>query len=455
MTGEKDGELVYDSGDLAKSLAIEEYKSLRAESSSAKNNQQTILQWSLAAAGIIVAGAIAVTRPAQGFNLSDSYTLVSITLCTVMPLLIGGAFGVWIGEVERMERVGRFLRERERATWPTSCIGPIGPESAKVFPIMWENTIFDSNTVGDREYGKNFFGAAAACAIFAGLFGLSLAFAVILIWTAPTSLFTSPLLNWMVTGWSSALLVVGIVVFGRKLRILKKASTGEVVACPSTSTPPVSIDVVLPALNEKEAIPWIVKRLPPGYTAIIVDNASTDSTARVSKELGVRVASAPIRGVGLASTTGVLASQADIVCVIDCDATVDPADLPRLVQPILDGRSDLVIGSRCPTLKSVGLMRLLLFRSAAFLVRLRFGVAISDLGSARAFRRSLFEDEYVNLHQRNGWSVDMIRAAVKKTAQIEEVKMAFHPRIGRSKITGTPLGCIQTGIDTIDVILRK
>ena len=105
-------------------------------------------------------------------------------------------------------------------------------------------------------------------------------------------------------------------------------------------------DVILPALNEAAAIEWVLRRMPPGFRAIVVDNGSTDSTAAIAAAHGATVVSEPIRGFGSACAAGLAAATADVVCFMDCDASLDPAALPLLVGYVERNEFDLVLGSR-------------------------------------------------------------------------------------------------------------
>ena len=93
-------------------------------------------------------------------------------------------------------------------------------------------------------------------------------------------------------------------------------------------------DVVLPALNEAAAVEWVLRRLPDGYHAIVVDNGSTDATAEIATRHGAQVVSEPTRGFGSACFAGLSAATSDIVCFMDCDASLDPLALPLMVSYI-------------------------------------------------------------------------------------------------------------------------
>src|SRR3954463_5800248 len=113
------------------------------------------------------------------------------------------------------------------------------------------------------------------------------------------------------------------------------------------------IDVVLPVLDEREALPWVLGRFPDGYRPIVVDNGSTDGSAAVARRLGARVVAEPQRGFGAACFAGLTAATADVVCFMDCDATLPPAQLVRVAAPVEQGSADLVLGARRPVSRGV------------------------------------------------------------------------------------------------------
>ena len=112
--------------------------------------------------------------------------------------------------------------------------------------------------------------------------------------------------------------------------------------------PETVVDVVLPCLNEAEALPWVLSRMPAGYRAIVADNGSTDESASIAASFGALVVSVPQRGFGAAVAAGVEAATADVVCMCDADASLDPRQLPMVAGPVLSGAADLVLGSRQP-----------------------------------------------------------------------------------------------------------
>src|SRR5881392_330201 len=108
-------------------------------------------------------------------------------------------------------------------------------------------------------------------------------------------------------------------------------------------------DVILPVLNEAEALPWVLERMPSGFEPIVVDNGSTDRSAPIAERLGAQVVSEPRRGFGAACFAGLRAARAPVVCFMDADGSLDPRQLPMVAIPVLDGTADLVLGARQPT----------------------------------------------------------------------------------------------------------
>ncbi|HMC41788.1 MAG TPA: glycosyltransferase family 2 protein [Acidimicrobiales bacterium] len=198
-------------------------------------------------------------------------------------------------------------------------------------------------------------------------------------------------------------------------------------------------DVVLPVLNEAEALPFVLSRMPDGYRAIVVDNRSTDDSAAIAGELGALVVSEPRRGFGAACDTGLRSARDSIVCFMDADASVDPAVLPSLTAPLVAGDADLVIGARVPEPGAWPCHARLANRALAWELRRRTGLSITDLGPVRAVRREALLALDL-LDRRFGWPVEMILSAARSGWRVLEVPVAYRSRLGRSKVTGTAIG---------------
>ena len=211
------------------------------------------------------------------------------------------------------------------------------------------------------------------------------------------------------------------------------------------------IDVVLPALNEAAAIPGVVSSLPSGYRAIVVDNNSTDGTAAVALECGATVVSEPQPGFGAACYAGLTAATSEIVCFMDCDGSLDGADLPRVVAPIAGGSADLVVGARVARRGSWPIHARIANRVLAHQVRRRTGLHLSDLGPMRAARREpLIALDITD--RRFGWPLEMVVLAHRAGWTITEVGVPYADRIGKSKVTGTVRGTVRAVRDMAAVL---
>ena len=196
-------------------------------------------------------------------------------------------------------------------------------------------------------------------------------------------------------------------------------------------------DLVLPCLNEAAALPWVLSRVPEGWRAIVVDNGSTDGSADIARELGALVVTERQRGFGAACHAGLLAAEADIVCFCDCDASLDPALLHRVADPVRAGVADLVLARRRPTERGAWPVHARVGNLAlSHLVRRRTGVRLHDLGPMRAARRKDLLDLGLT-DRRNGYPLEMVVRAADRGWRIRETEVAYRPRAGRSKVTGT------------------
>jgi glycosyltransferase involved in cell wall biosynthesis len=211
-------------------------------------------------------------------------------------------------------------------------------------------------------------------------------------------------------------------------------------------------DVVLPALDEADALPIVLARMPRGYDPIVVDNGSTDDTSEVARRLGAHVVEEPRRGFGAACYAGLRAATSDIVCFMDCDGSLDPAELPRVASPVDKRFADLALGARRAT--GAGAWPLharVANRVLATLVRRRTGVRVSDLGPMRVARR----DALLGLgltDRRFGWPLEMVLRATAAGWRIREVPVSYAPRVGRSKVTGTVGGTARAVVDMARVM---
>jgi glycosyltransferase involved in cell wall biosynthesis len=202
-------------------------------------------------------------------------------------------------------------------------------------------------------------------------------------------------------------------------------------------------DVVLPVLDEAAAIPGVLASIPSGWNAIVVDNGSTDDSAGIASALGAHVVHEPRRGFGAACFAGLRAATCDVVAFMDCDGSLDGRDLWRVAQPVMDRRSDLVLGARTSEAGAWPWHLRAANRYLARAVRRRTLVRLTDLGPMRAARRT--ELLALDIRDRRfGWPLEMVLRAGAAGWVIEEVDVAYRPRVGRSKVTGTIRGMART-----------
>jgi glycosyltransferase involved in cell wall biosynthesis len=219
------------------------------------------------------------------------------------------------------------------------------------------------------------------------------------------------------------------------------------------------VSVVIPTYNEAEAIGRVLADLSSDLVTevIVVDSNSSDGTSEIAAQMGARVIHETRRGYGRACLTGLAnASSPDVVVFLDGDYSDRPSELPLLLNPILKGRADITLGSRLATQRLRNALpwhQALGNRLAAGLIRLLYGVRISDLGPFRAGRadvlRALALEEATY-----GWAVEMILKGALSGFRIVEVPVSYYPRIGKSKISGTLKGTVGAGWFILSRIVR-
>ena len=222
--------------------------------------------------------------------------------------------------------------------------------------------------------------------------------------------------------------------------------------------------MVIPALDEAPSIEGVVRSLRNQELVlperiIVVDNGSTDGTGEIARRAGASVVTEKRRGYGYACRAGVLAAQeGDVIVLLDGDAADDPTDLPRVLEPLLRDEADLVVGSRVAEAgsRARGSMtpqQVFGNRLATFLMRVIYGVNVTDLGPFRAIRRT----DLLALDMREmsyGWSVEMMVKSLRSGYRYREVPVRYHRRIGVSKVGGTLKGSLKAGWAIISTTLR-
>lgn len=207
-----------------------------------------------------------------------------------------------------------------------------------------------------------------------------------------------------------------------------------------------TIEVVLPVLDEREAIPWVLERLPSAIEPIVVDNGSSDGSAEVARRLGARVIDQPARGFGAACFAGLQASTADVLCFMDCDGSLDPSHLTVLTSMVQEDAADLVLGARVAERGAWPAHARVANRYLAWRLRRRFGWAITDLGPMRSARRKALLGLRLD-DRRSGWPLEMAVRAGQAGWRVAEVPVPYGLRSGRSKVTGTVAGTLRAVSD--------
>ena len=212
-------------------------------------------------------------------------------------------------------------------------------------------------------------------------------------------------------------------------------------------------DVVLPVLDEIGAIAAVVAAMPAGYRPAVSDNVSTDGSGDAARRAGALVVVEPQRGFGAACWAGLQAATDDVVCFMDGDGSLDPADLPLVAGPVLEDRADLVLGARDAERGAWPPHARLANRYLARRVGRSTGLVLRDLGPMRAARR----DDLLHLglvDRRFGWPLEMVLRAADAGWRVQEVVVPYRPREGRSKVTGTVRGTARAVRD-MGAILRE
>jgi len=219
------------------------------------------------------------------------------------------------------------------------------------------------------------------------------------------------------------------------------------------------VSVVIPALNEAESIAAVVREMPWALIreCIVVDNGSTDATAAEALAAGARVVAAPQRGYGRACAVGAAASQGDILVFMDGDGSDVPAEMDQLLQPIVAGECDFVIGSRMRGTREPGSMQISqIFAGwmAGVLLRLLYRVQYTDMGPFRAITRQALD----RLHMREetyGWNLEMQMRAAQCGLRIREIPVSYRKRAGgESKVAGSLSGSLRAAMRITQTLFR-
>lgn len=224
----------------------------------------------------------------------------------------------------------------------------------------------------------------------------------------------------------------------------------------------VTVAVIIPARNEEAALPGVIAEMPrgAGYAVVVVDNGSSDRTAEVAHGAGVLVVSEPRAGYGHACAAGARAAAqlgAEILVFLDADGSFDPAQIPDLVAPLEARQAHLVLGSRMAGgMESGAMPPHARFGNwlVAWLMRVLYGLHVTDLGPYRAVRADLLSRLGMQ-EMTYGWPVEMMVKAARCGARVVEVPVRYRLRRGgRSKVSGTVKGTLRATNAILFVTLR-
>lgn len=216
-----------------------------------------------------------------------------------------------------------------------------------------------------------------------------------------------------------------------------------------------TVAVVLPALDEEAAVEAVVRGF--GHYAdrvVVVDNGSTDQTAKVARDAGAEVVSEPRRGYGRALLAGIehlRASPPSVVAFADCDATLDPADLPRLVAALED--ADLALGRRAHLEKGALPPHQKLGNDLACLGLRAYGLRVRDVPPFRALRWSALERLALR-EPTYGLPVETLAMAARLGLRVKEIDVSYRRRVGVSKVTGTFKGSAKATLVTAALLVK-
>ena len=223
-----------------------------------------------------------------------------------------------------------------------------------------------------------------------------------------------------------------------------------------------TIKVIIPAFNEEKSIAKVIAEIPDFVEEIVVvNNNSTDQTAQVATKAGASVLTEKSKGYGYACLKGIdYLSQKnktpDILVFLDGDFSDFPQELTKVIQPIIDGRVDFVVGARVKELRASGsLTPQQVFGNwlACFLMKILYQSSFTDLGPFRAIRWEVLENIKMS-DKTYGWTIEMQLKVLRQKISYQEVPVSYKKRIGVSKVSGTVKGTIFAGVKIIGWIFK-
>lgn len=219
-----------------------------------------------------------------------------------------------------------------------------------------------------------------------------------------------------------------------------------------------NIDIVIPALNEAQAIPLVLGEIPTWvHQIVVVDNGSTDGTGEIAANAGAQVVREEHRGYGYACLAGIAALHApDVVVFLDGDYSDYPAEIEHLIVPITAGQADLVIGSRLAGKLQPGAIlwhAQLGNRLFSWMIRERTGCQVTDIGPFRAITWDCLNALELK-EGRYGWTIEMMLKAANRGFRMVEVPVSYRPRLGQSKVSGSLSASLKASLVMLATVVR-
>ena len=210
---------------------------------------------------------------------------------------------------------------------------------------------------------------------------------------------------------------------------------------------------MLPCLDEAGALAAVLSRLPAGYRAVVVDNGSTDGSPQIARDHGATVVSHGVRGYGAACHAGLEHATAAVVAFADADGSLDLADLAALAGPVLAGEADLVLGRRTREgLRAVPWHARVSNRVLSAYLRTVTSASVHDIAPLRVGDREKLLALGLT-DRRSGYPLETLLRAARAGLRVQEVRVGYVPRTGRSKVTGTVRGTLRAVHDMAAVIV--
>jgi glycosyltransferase involved in cell wall biosynthesis len=205
-------------------------------------------------------------------------------------------------------------------------------------------------------------------------------------------------------------------------------------------------EIILPCLDEADALPSVLAALPRGWPVLVVDNGSTDDTAAVARAHGARVVGEPRRGYGAAVHAGLEAAQAELVAVLDGDGSLDADVLPGMAATVADG-ADLAVGRRVPQARGVWPWHARAGNAVIAALLRRRGVPVHDIAPVRVARRAALLELGI-ADRAFGYPLELLLRAGAAGWRIVEVPVVYRARAGgRSKVSGSVRGTLRASRD--------